>query len=202
MELASAQVVKSGNSLRVQHGDDKGLYVTFFTEPVESPFKSEQAGHPVFDDVVFIHIIFPGNRSTEVKRPAKLKADGGAPTDPQRWPAQYEAFKNQSVQVNSGMPVTEWAVLTKSQALGLKSMNIHTVEQLAEVPDHALTWMGAREMQVKAQAWLKNATDGSEVLRLKSENQSLRLDVDRLMEQVKELAAVKTKRRNAAESEA
>ena len=190
MELATPTIHKSGNSLHVSHGDDRGLFVTFYNEAVQSPFKSEEAGHPVFDDVPYIHIMFPGNSTTQVRRPVKLKqGEDGAPSDPQRWPKQWQAFKSQSEQVHSGIPITEWPPITKSQALALKGIHIHTVEALAEVPDNGLTWLGAREMQQKAIAWLKNADGGAEVLRLTKENEDLRTDIDMLKAQVSQLMA-------------
>lgn len=200
MELASPQVHKSGNSLHVSHGDDRGLFVTFYNEAVEVPYQSEQAGHPVFKDVPYIHIMFPGNSTTQVRRPVKLKGDESTPSDAQRWPMQWQAFQSQSEQVHSGIPVTEWPPLTKSQALGLKALQIHTVEQLANVPDNGLTWLGAREMQQKALAWLKTADGGAEVLRLTKENENLRSDVETLKAQFAELAAAnKPKGRKSAE---
>ena len=194
MELATPTIHKSGNSLHVSHGDDRGLFVTFYNEAVEVPFESEKAGHPVYKDVPYVHIMFPGNSTTQVRRPVKEKGDDNTPSDPQRWPMQWQAFKSQSEQVHVGIPITEWPPLTKSQAMSLKAMNIHTVESLAEMPDSGLTWLGAREHQQKAVAWLKNATGGAEVLRLQHENSALRADIDALKAQFAELAANKPTR--------
>ena len=192
MELATPTIHKSGNQLHVSHGDDKGLHVTFYIEAIKSPFKSEQAGYPVFEDVTFVHILFPGNRSTEVKRPAKLKNDGGIPPDNERWPRAWQAFQNQSEEAHVGLPVTEWSPLTKGQAMGLKAQHIHTVEQLAELPDHALTWLGAREMQIKAKAYLKQAGDGgAEAMRLSKENDNLHAVIEALKAQISDLAKSK-----------
>jgi hypothetical protein len=188
MELASPQVHKSGNSLHVSHGDDKGLFVTFYNESVESPFKSEQAGHPVFDEVPFIHIIFPGNTTTQIRKPAKLKSDNGVPSDPERFPKQWAAFQSQTETVTEGMPLTEWAPITKSVALNLKAIHVHTVEQLASLPDTALTWLGARDLQMKAKTWLKNAGDSAEVMRLAKENDNLKTDIEALKKQMAEIA--------------
>lgn len=202
MELAQAQVHKSGNTLHVSHGDDRGLFVTFYNEAIEVPFESERSGHPVYKDVAYVHIMFPGNSTTQVRRPVKLKGDENTPSDPQRWPQQWAAFQSQSEQVHSGIPITEWPPITKSQALALKAMQIHTVEALADVPDMGLTWLGAREMQQKALTWLKNAGDGAEVLRLQKENENLRSDVEALKAQFAELAAAqKTPKRRAAAEE-
>jgi hypothetical protein len=71
----------------------------------------------------------------------------------------------------------------------LKAMHIHTVEQLAGISDQNLTWLGARELRDKADAWLKQANSGKEVLRLEAVNAQLTEDLALLRAQVKELNA-------------
>ena len=200
MEFASAQVHKAGNQLHVTHGDDKGLYVEFYTEAVEAPYESEQQGRPIFKDVPYVRILFPGDTTKKVERPVDLKGTDSKPSDPHRWPQHWAAYQNQQTQVQVGTPLTEWPALTKSQALNLKSMSVHTVEQLAEVADHALTWLGARELREKARSYLAASKDGAELSRLQAENSSLRADVDALKKQFAEMAS--PKRRKATEEEA
>lgn len=172
MELASAQSnLRPGQSVGMaKHGDDSGLYVLFHFESVEIPIRSEQEGRPIFEDRPYVTIIFPGDNTRKTVRPVRMKGDGNTPSDPERWPRQWAAFQSQSVQPDTGTPVTEWAAITKSQAMMLKASQIHTVDQLAVVPDHALTWMGAREMQVKAQAFLTQRDHGKDQIeRLQAE---------------------------------
>lgn len=188
MEFASAQVHKSGNQLHVTHGDDKGVYVTFSLEAVPQPFKSEQEGRPVFEDVPHVQILFPGDNTKKVFRPVDMTGSENKPSDPQRWPMQWAAFQAQAEQAQIGTPLTEWAPMTKSMAMTLKAMSIHTVEQLSEVPDHALTWLGARELRDKAKAWLLASTDGAAVMRLQKENTDLRADIETLKAQFAEMS--------------
>lgn len=195
-EFATATVHKSGNQLHVTHGDDKGVYVTFSMEAIEHPYKSEQEGRPVFEDVPHVQILFPGDTTKKVFRPVDMKGSDSKPSDPQRWPAQWAAFMAQSEQAQTGTPLTEWAPITKSMALNLKSMSIHTVEQLAEVADHGLTWMGARELRDKAKAWLLASKDGAAVMKLQTENANLRADIEALKAQFAELS--KSKKEKAA----
>lgn len=162
MDLAQATVHKSGNSLHVSHGDDKGLYVLFHYEAVEVPFRSEQEKRPIFEDRPFITILFPGDNTRKTVRPVKMEADTSGPSDPERWPRQWAAFQSQSEQPSIGTPLTEWASITKSQAMMLKGLQIHSVDQLAAVPDHALNWLGAREMKQKATEFLKQHEHGRE----------------------------------------
>lgn len=201
MEFATATVHKSGNQLHVTHGDDKGLYVEFSMEAIHQPYESEQAGHPIYKDVPHVMILFPGDNTKKVFRPVDLTGNENKPSDPQRWPQQWAAFQSQSVQVQKGQPLTEWGPMSKSTALTLKGMQIHTVEQLAEVPDHALTWLGAREMREKAKAYLAAATDSSAVLRLQQENEDLRKDIAMLKQQFADLAATKKTREPKEQSQ-
>jgi len=194
MALASAQVHKSGNQLHVTHGDDKGVYVEFFMEAVLQGFESEQAGRPIFKDVPYIQILFPGDSTKKVVRPVDEKGNESKPSDSQRWPAQWAAFQAQAAQVQTGTPLTEWSPVSKSIALNLKAMNIHTVEQLAEVADHALTWLGARELRDKAKAWLAASTDGAAVMKLQQENTDLRADLELLKKQFAEMSTKPAKK--------
>jgi hypothetical protein len=193
MEFASAQVHKSGNSLHVTHGDDKGVYVTFSLEAIQHPYKSEQAGRPIWEDVPHVQILFPGDSTKKVFRPVDLVGTESKPSDPQRWPGQWAAFQSQSEQVQVGTPLLEWPPVGKSMALNLKAMSIHTVEQLSEVADHSLTWLGARELRDKARAWLAASTDGAAVMKLQKENDDLRADMEMLKAQFAEMNQSKPK---------
>lgn len=191
MDFAAAQVNLRPNQMvgMAKHGDDKGLFVTFYNEAVHQPAESERQGRPIFKDVPHVHILFPGDRTKEVRRPIKMHGDESSPSDPERWPMQWQAFESQSETQVQGVPITEWAPITKSQAMELKALHIHTVEHLAELPDHALNWLGSRELREQARAFLAAADDGAENARLRAENEALRTDVDMLKKQMSELMA-------------
>lgn len=187
MTLADAKVVQTGhNHYAVVHGDDSNNYVEFEQVAVKNEAKSIAAGHPVFDDFDQITIRFPGDKTKVVTKKATEEYK-------QRYPKQWAAYKAQELQVQEGFPITEWPVLTKSEALNLKANGIHTVEQLANIPDTALgVTLGARTYRDKARATLSKAADGKAVLALQSENETLKADVEALKQQVKELANLKT----------
>ena len=92
-----------------------------------------------------------------------------------------------------GTPIEEWALVSKSEALSLKSINIHTVDQLAAAPDVALNWLGARDLRTKAQAFLEQAKDGSAITKLMAENATLKSDVEMMKTQILELTNKSTK---------
>ena len=201
MSLADAQVHKSGNSLHVTHGDDSGLYVEFYMQAEHRAFLSEKEGYPVYEDVPFIKIMFPGNTSTVVDRPVKIEGTYDNPSDAERFPKQWAAFKSKSVQVNEGLPIDEYPPLSKSMAMTLKSMNIHTVQMLAAVNDNALTWLGAREMREKAKAYLELAKDSAASLKLQADNLHLKDEIAALKQQFAELSTEKRRGRPPREVE-
>lgn len=161
----------------VSHGGDEGLYVEFYMKSVKQEFETEKQGRYIGKDMPFVKIMYPGDRTKTTDRPALEE-------DQYRFARQWAAFKNQEVQTQTGTPLEEWAALTKSEVLELKSINIHTIDQLAATPDTAMTWLGSRELRNKAQSFLKQATDGSEISRLISENSNLKADMQFLKEQV------------------
>lgn len=183
-EFASPTVSGRGNQLNVSHGGDENLIVTFSMEPVLQGAESESAGRPIYKDTPMVLIRFPGDRTREVHTRVKLEHQ-------QRFPRQWAQFQQKVAQVQTGTPIEEWGPISKSHALMLKGVNIHTVENLAACPDATLhnVGHGARGLRDKAIAWLRAAADGAETNRLAAENQQLRDDLAALKEQVAELAA-------------
>lgn len=192
--FAEAQVIQQGNSIHVQHGDDKGLFVEFSLEPLQDMESTKIEGRPIFRDVEFVTIRIVGDTKTVVKRPIKKEDDNQSPSDMNRWPRQYAAFKNQNSQVLEGTPITEWAPVGRALAMELKAMNIHTVEQLAEVSDANLKWMGARALQEKAKAYIASAKDGALVAKQAEEITDLKKQMEAMQNQLAGLGEEKKKR--------
>ncbi len=188
-EFAPATVNGRGNQLSAAHGGDEQLIVSFYMESVLQGAASEEAGRPIYKDVPYVWIRFPGNRNTEVKKKADLKGRNGIP-DPLRFPRQWAAFQNGQAEVHEGTPLEQWGPMSKSLALTYKGANVHTVEQLASVHDNSLHTLGhgAREMRDKAITWLKTSKDSAEALHLAAENKRLTDDLDALKAQVAELS--------------
>jgi len=188
--LSEASVTQRGNSLNVVHGQDNGLIVSFYLEAERQGAESEKAGREIFKDVPYIWIRFPGDQTREVRRRVdKTGRRNMGVSDLERFPRQWAAFENQQEDVHEGTPITEWAPVSKSLALNYKALNIHTVENLAAVPDSALHNMGhgSREMRDKAIAWLNSASGSAELLELTKQNADLREDIDALKAQIADL---------------
>lgn len=147
MEFASPQNVMRANGDFAKYGDDSSLYVEFYIEPVHLVALSEKEGRALYEDREFIIIQSPGNKNKVVRQATDI--------DKARFSRQFAAFKAQGDQAAIGLPLGEWGALTKAQVLEFKAMQIHTVEQLAGLPDSALNWLGANETRLKAQEYLK-----------------------------------------------
>lgn len=185
MELATPQVHQTGaNSYDVSHGNDKGLYVEFESIPHQNKFKSEQEGRPIFEDKDYIKIMIPGDKTKVVHSPVREEHK-------LRFPRQWEAYQKMGKVEHSGTPIEQWPPLTKSEVAELKALNIFTIESLASLPDVAMTWLGARDLSAKAKLWMENAKGGAVVTALQSDNANLKLQVEDLQRQIKELASLK-----------
>lgn len=189
-EFAAPTVNGRGNQLRVTHGGDDSLLVTFAMEAMIQEHESEKAGRPIYKDTPMVWIRFPGDRTREIKRKATREYQ-------ERFPRQWAAFQRSAAQVQEGTPLEEWGPMSKSQALNYKGANVYTVEQLASVPDSAIHTLGhgARQLRDKAIVWLKTSTDAAESMRVAAENQQLKDDIAALKAQVAELAAKKKPRK-------
>ena len=179
------------------HGSDAGLYVEFSKEPFHLDAQSRQEGRPIYEDRPFITILFPGDRTKKIERFAYLTQEeaGNNPTDPERFPRQWEAFMRDQAQQPIGLPLKEWPPLSKSQVLELNGIGIHTVEALAAMPDTALTFLGARELRTKANAWIESSKGHAQESALIAENEQLKARLEALESQIKALSDANPEKR-------
>jgi hypothetical protein len=187
MSLAEPRIIQQGNNYHVQHGTDQGLFVEFHMHAELDQKRTEEEGRPIHVDKEYVTIITPGDSKNKRVRPVKLNWDGNTPPDNERWPRQWQAFKNQQTFVADGTKLEEWTLVTKADVLNLKYLNIYTVEQLAELGDNSLTWFGARKMRELAQTWLAQAKDNSGISKLQAENDQLKLEMEAMKNQLASL---------------
>lgn len=145
-----------------QSDADKRLFVVFFTEPVQNEFKSMEAGRAIYDDVDMIRIMYPGQRDTTVGV-AHLGYQ-------QRFPKQWAQYKAQQTQTISGTPLGVVTWLTKSQVAELNHVHIHSVEQLAGMPDSvSAKFMNHHQLKQQAQSYLDAVAGSAPLLKMQAE---------------------------------
>ncbi len=166
-----------------RYAADSKLYVVFYMKAVQSGFKSEQAGRPIFDDVPHIRIHVPGDKTTVIDVPVEENHK-------QRFERQWEKFQKGLTQSPDGTPVEQWPQVTVGQVQEFKAANIFTVEQLAGMSDLAAQrFMGGNELKRKAAAFLAVAKDSAVAQRLAVANAELEERLARQQKQIDEQAA-------------
>jgi hypothetical protein len=186
MSLADARIEQTGNNqFNVSYGDDSKCYVEFEKKPVEQTYESERAGRPIWKDMDFITIMFPGNSTTRIVRVA----------DKHRWPQQWAQYQRQEEQTLTGTPLEQWAPLTKSDVLMLKGSGVHTVEGLAGVSDANIDniGLGMRSYRERAILFLDAAKGDEAINQLYSDNKDLKSEIQALKTQIAEIGKAKAK---------
>tara|TARA_R110002051_G_scaffold325625_1_gene429518 strand:- start:24061 stop:24678 length:618 start_codon:yes stop_codon:yes gene_type:complete len=147
--------------------NDKHLRVVFSYEPKQDKAASVEAGRPIFNDIAFITIYAAGSRDT-VARPVR-------PADKQRFAVQFKQFEAKEEQTVEGTPLSAWPAITRSQVEEMKYFNIHTVEQLIDLPaNQAMNIMGVATLQRKAEAFIKAATGSAPIEQMAADIEELK----------------------------
>ena len=178
-----------------ENNADSRLQVRFYKRPVQQEHESLEAGRPIFKEFDFVHICVAGDTLTEIDTYA-------LPSHKTRFPLQWANYMNR-VGANEpdivGTPVSEWPIVSKSQAEELRALKFHTVEAIAHASDLQLQRMGMAAgmspyaFRDKAKAFLNLAINAAETDKRESEINSLKEELAK-----KELETAKMK----AETEA
>jgi hypothetical protein len=147
-----------------QQGADSRLQVRFYKKSVQQEQESIDAGRPIYKDFDFVHICVAGDTLTEIDTYALN-------SHKQRFPIQWANYMNRQGAHDEevvGTPVSEWPLVSKSQAEELRAMKFHTVESIAGASDQQLQRMGMAAgmspyaFRDKAKAFLNLATTAAE----------------------------------------
>lgn len=181
-----AEPLKQGSYVRNFTGassNDTGIFPRFYMEAELDQAASAQAGREIWRDVEMVEMLMPGNMLT---RPTAKVSDEHR----QRWPQAYEAFRRQEEYKPDGRPLEEWPMLTKAQIRELKSLEFHTVEQLAEMSEVAINriGMGARALKGAAQAFLADTKEVLPIKELIRENNQLKGQLEAQALQISQMA--------------
>jgi hypothetical protein len=167
------------------------------------------AGRPIYKDEIFVKITRPGAKSNLIKKvpmaydrkgepildrqglhmPAK--GDPSYPSFPERFSLQWNQFINNMEQTRSGTPLEQYPPLTKAQVLELRGIGIHTIEELASIPDSNLqniAMMDARKFRDSARAYMDAASGNAALTQAMSTIENQRADIEALKAQFAQLA--------------
>lgn len=181
----AAAVHRQGHAPVSYGNGDDAMNVRFYEREVELGFASQQAGRPIHETRVYVEMIPPGsNGKFRVDREAH---DG----DKRRFPRHWAAFEqNRKDPQIIGTLLTSCHFIDRARAADLKSVGIHTAEQLASLDDAALQRLGPgyRPLKEQAFAYCEEAKNAAPMMRLAAENSHLRDQVVALTAQTSEQA--------------
>ena len=168
-----------------EYESDSKLFVVFFRGTQLNELKSREAGRPIHDDVDMIKIVVPGQRDTVV-----AIADHSYQV---RFPKQWAQFKANAEQTASGTPLSEVTWLTPAQIADLKAMNVHSVEQLAAMPDsNAHAFMGFHGLKQRAAAYIEAAAGSAPLLKMQAELEERDAKIAAMQAQLDKILAAQT----------
>lgn len=157
-------------------GADSRLQVRFYKKSVQQEQESIDAGRPIYKDFDFVQICVAGDTLTEIDTYALNNHK-------QRFPVQWANYMNRQgandVEI-VGTPLSEWPLVSKSQAEELRAIKFQTVESIAGASDQQLQRMGMMagmspySFRDKAKAFLNLATTSAETDKREQEINSLR----------------------------
>jgi hypothetical protein len=143
----------------------------------------------VFDEKDYIRIMTPGSQLCVVDEPIK---SGNYMS---RFGDRYSKWKAGQKELFSGTPLDAfpWLLGKVAKIAELNAIGIHTVEQLASLPDSAMhNMMGGNELRKRAADWLDQTTGtDAQVAKMVKENDDLKAQMAAMQDQMKQLMAAK-----------
>jgi hypothetical protein len=178
-----------------ENNADSRLQVRFYKKPVQQEQETLEAGRPIYKEFDFVHICVAGDTLTEIDTYVQN-------SHKTRFPIQWANYQNRvgaNDQEVIGTPVSEWPLVSKSQAEELRAMKFYTVESIANASDQQLQRMGMAagmspySFRDKAKSFLNLAITSAETDKRTQEIESLRQELAE-----KELESVRIKQETDA----
>jgi hypothetical protein len=178
-----------------ENNADSRLQVKFYKRPVQQEQETLEAGRPIYKEFDFVHICVAGDTLTEIDTYALN-------SHKVRFPIQWARYQNRIGSEDQdvvGTPVSEWPLVSKSQAEELRAMKFYTVESIANASDQQITRMGMAvgmspyAFRDKAKSFLNLATSAAETDQRAQEIEKLRQELAE-----KELESVRIKQETDA----
>lgn len=149
------------------------VFATFSMETVPDDRATKaNGGVPQFMEQEMVLIQIPGQRD-EIFRPVEEK-------DKVRWAQRYEQFKRGVAQELTGIPLSEFATATEPERKTLRTIGIHTVEQIAGLNDDSAQKLHCVALKRKAQDFMKLREDYAKTGVLKAEIEELKKKIKEL----------------------
>jgi hypothetical protein len=178
--INNAEIANRGWGMAPSGVSDDGKIVGFFYKAVLNRAKSTSV--PVHDNVVCVRIQNPGERDY-IERKAREE-------DFNRWPRQYHAFTQGRKFVSEGTPLELLFPDQPNIVATLNAVNIHTVQQLANLSGDAISrgGIGFQDWVTKAKKYLESAEKGVNFQKFEAEKTKWEQERASLQKQISDLA--------------
>ena len=177
---------------------DNKLYVEFFRKPVMQPGKSREAGRAVYEEIDYVRIHVPGDKSSVIERPMSEQ-------DVFRFQDRYNKWKSGQAEAVTGTPLNALPGMNAAKVEEYKFFKIITVEQLAEANDNlGGKFMSFQQDKQRAQAFMEVARNNAPIEKMNAELAKRDAELEELRSMVTALQATaktSTKRAVAAAAE-
>ncbi len=159
-----------------ENNADSRLQVRFYKRAVKQEQESLEAGRDIYKEFDFVHICVAGDTLTEIDTYAQN-------SHKQRFPIQWAQYMNRVGADDEevvGTPISEWPLVSKSQAEELRALKFKTVESVANASDLQLQRMGMvagmspYAFRDKAKTFLNLATNAAETDKREQEINALK----------------------------
>ena len=172
---------------------DNKLYVEFFRKPVMQPGKSREAGRAVYEEVDYVRIHVPGDKSSVIERPLSQQ-------DIFRFQDRYNKWKAGQEEAVTGTPLSALPGMNASKVEEYKFFKIITVEQLADANDNlGGKFMSFQQDKQRAKAFMEVAANNAPIEKMNAELQKRDAEIENLRTMVEALqASAKPAKRNVA----
>jgi hypothetical protein len=172
---------------------DNKLYVEFYRKPVMQPGKSREAGRAVYEEVDYVRIHVPGDKSSVIERPVSQQ-------DEYRFMERYKKWQSGQAEAVSGTPLSALPGMNAAKVEEYKFFKIVTVEQLADANDNlGGKFMSFQSDKQRAKAFMEVAANNAPIEKMNAELQKRDAEIENLRTMVEALqASVKPSKRNVA----
>lgn len=178
----NAEVNSRGWGMAPAGVSDDGKIVGFKYQAVINRAKSAGQAVPIHDNLVFVRIQNPGERDY-IEREAREE-------DKQRWPRQWHAFTQGRKYVAEGTPLELLFPDQPNIVATMNAVNIHTVQQLANLSGDAISrgGIGFQDWATKAKKYLESAEKGVNFQKFEAEKRKWEEREAALQKQINDLA--------------
>lgn len=172
---------------------DNKLYIEFFRKPVMQPGKSREAGRAVYEEVDYVRIHVPGDKSSVIERPLSQQ-------DVFRFQDRYNKWKAGQEEAVTGTPLSALPGMNASKVEEYRFFKIITVEQLADANDNlGGKFMSFQSDKQRAKAFMEVAANNAPIEKMNAELQKRDAEIENLRTMVEALQAnAKPAKRNVA----